>query len=72
MNYKLIMSKNMRFLDFVKPLMFLIQQIKPPNRKLNKRNKIVGNAIVLFIYLICCHIPLYGICKSIRSAHFTG
>ena len=56
-----------RFLDLVKPVMFLIPQIKPPMRKINKRDKFVWSAIALFIYLICCQIPLYGIYKSTGS-----
>ena len=48
-----------RFLDLVKPVMFLIPQIKAPIRKVNKRDKFVWSAIALFIYLICCQIPLY-------------
>ena len=45
----------------------LIPQIKPPTRKVNKRDKFVWSAIALFIYLICCQIPLYGIYKSTGS-----
>ena len=56
-----------RFLDLVKPVMFLIPQIKAPIRKVNKRDKFVWSAIALFIYLICCQIPLYGIYKSTGS-----
>jgi protein transport protein SEC61 subunit alpha len=56
-----------RFLDLVKPVMFLIPQIKAPMRKINKRDKFVWSAIALFIYLICCQIPLYGIYKSTGS-----
>jgi protein transport protein SEC61 subunit alpha len=47
--------------------MFLIPQIKPPMRKINKRDKFVWSALALFIYLICCQIPLYGIYKSTGS-----
>lgn len=53
-----------RFLDLVKPVMFLIPQIKAPIRKVNKRDKFVWSAIGLLIYLICCQIPLYGIYKN--------
>ena len=56
-----------RFLDLVKPVMFLIPQIKAPIRKVNKRDKFVWSAIGLLIYLICCQIPLYGIYKSTGS-----
>ena len=61
------MNKKVRFLDLVKPVMFLIPQINPPKKKVNKRDKFVWSAIALFIYLICCQIPLYGIYKSTGS-----
>ena len=56
-----------RFLDLVKPVMFLIPQIKTPERKVLKKDRFVWSAIALFIYLICCQIPLYGIYKSAGS-----
>ena len=56
-----------RFLDLVKPVMFLIPQIKTPERKVTKHDRFVWSAIALFIYLICCQIPLYGIYKSTGS-----
>ena len=56
-----------RFLDLVKPVMFLIPQIKTPDRKVTKHDRFVWSAIALFIYLICCQIPLYGIYKSTGS-----
>ena len=62
------MEKNkVRFLDLVKPVMFLIPQIKAPMKKIGKRDKIIWSAIALFIYLICCQNPLYGIYKSAGS-----
>lgn len=58
---------NVRFLNLVKPVMFLVPEIKPPIREVNKRDKLIWTAIALFIYLICCQIPLYGIYKSSDS-----
>ena len=56
-----------RFLDLVKPVMFLIPQIKKPTKNVSRNDKFVWSAISLFIYLICCQIPLYGIYKSTGS-----
>ena len=53
-----------RFLNLVKPVIFLIPEIKAPIRAVNKKDKFIWTAIALFIYLICCQIPLYGIYKS--------
>jgi len=53
-----------RFLNLVKPLMFLVPSIKEPNKMIQKKDRFIWTAIALFIYLICCQIPLYGIYKS--------
>jgi protein transport protein SEC61 subunit alpha len=55
---------NLRFLDLVKPVMFLIPEISTPTKQIMKRDKFLWTAIALFIYLICSQIPLYGIYKS--------
>ena len=58
---------NVRFLDLVKPVMFMVPEIKAPIKQVNKRDKFIWTAIALFIYSICCQIPLYGIYKSSGS-----
>jgi len=35
--------------------------------QISKRDKFIWTAIALFIYLICCQIPLYGIYKSSQT-----
>lgn len=56
-----------KFLNLVKPLMFLVPSIKEPNKLITKNNRFIWTAIALFIYLICCQIPLYGIYQSSNS-----
>ena len=56
-----------RFLNLVKPVMFLIPEIREPVKAVSKRDKFIWTAIALFIYLICCQIPLYGIYKSSQT-----
>ena len=53
-----------KFLDLVKPLMFMVPSIKEPTKVVQKHHRFIWTAIALFIYLICCQIPLYGIYKS--------
>lgn len=53
-----------RFLNLVKPVMFLVPEIPKPMKAVSKNDKMIWTAIALFIYLICCQIPLYGIYKS--------
>ena len=50
-----------RLIQLVTPVMHLLPEVEPPLRKnLAFREKMLWTAIVLFIYLICCQIPLYG------------
>lgn len=55
---------NIKFLNLVKPLMFLVPSIKEPTKVIGKTDRFIWTAIALFIYLICCQIPLYGIFNS--------
>jgi len=50
-----------RFLHLVKPMMFLLPEVEQPDRKVPFREKVLWTAISLFIFLVCCQIPLYGI-----------
>ena len=54
------MSSGVRLIQLVTPVMGLLPEIAPPGRKQNFREKMLWTAMTLFIYLICCQIPLYG------------
>jgi protein transport protein SEC61 subunit alpha len=58
---------NIKFLNLVKPVMFMVPEIKPPMKKVQKRDRFIWTVIALFIYLVCCQIPLYGIYQSSNS-----
>ena len=58
------MGESIRFINLIKPIMWLIPEIKKPNKEIKKQEKFVWTAITLFIFLICSQIPLYGIYKS--------
>jgi len=53
-----------KFLQLFQPLMFLIPEVAKPKTEIKKQQKFVWTAIILFIFLICSQIPLYGIYKS--------
>ncbi|CAF1619659.1 unnamed protein product, partial [Didymodactylos carnosus] len=53
-----------KFLEFVKPFCQLIPEIQKPERKIQFREKVLWTAITLFIFLVCCQIPLFGIMSS--------
>jgi len=44
--------------------MVFIPEIQNPERKIQFREKILWTAVTLFIFLVCCQIPLFGIMSS--------
>lgn len=56
--------------QFVKPVMPFLPQVSQPDRKVPFKEKVLWTAITLFIYLVCCQIPLYGIRSSESSDPF--
>lgn len=60
----------MRFLHLVKPVMCILPEVATPDRKIPFREKIVWTAMTLFIFLVCCQIPIYGIVTSKSSDPF--
>jgi len=45
----------------VKPCMCVLPEVSAPDRKIPFREKVLWTAISLFVFLVCCQIPLYGI-----------
>jgi len=60
----------MRFLHLVKPFMAILPEVQTPERKIPFKEKVLWTAITLFVYLVCCQIPLYGIRASDSSDPF--
>uniref|UniRef100_A0A7S1PAD4 Translocon Sec61/SecY plug domain-containing protein n=1 Tax=Vitrella brassicaformis TaxID=1169539 RepID=A0A7S1PAD4_9ALVE len=58
------MSGKFRFLNLIKPVMCVLPEVSTPDRKIPFKEKILWTAISLFIFLVCCQIPLYGIMTS--------
>merc|ERR1712232_1532613 len=50
-----------RLLNLVKPCMCILPEVSTPDRKTPFREKVLWTAISLFVFLVCCQIPLYGI-----------
>lgn len=57
----------MRFLHLIRPVMFVLPEVASPDRKIPLREKLLWTTITLFIYLVCCQIPIYGI-QSAKSS----
>ncbi|KAK0167559.1 hypothetical protein PV327_004940 [Microctonus hyperodae] len=53
-----------KFLEVIKPFCSILPEIAKPQRKIQFREKVLWTAITLFIFLVCCQIPLFGIMSS--------
>jgi len=61
------MGGSFRFLDLLRPAMVILPEVASPERRVPFREKILWTLITLFIFLVCCQIPLYGV-KTSNSA----
>lgn len=59
-----------KIIHFLEPAFKLFPTIDKPNRFINNKEKILYTAITLFIYLVCCQIPIYGVLRSEGSDPF--
>merc|ERR1719331_1685892 len=59
-----------RFLELIRPVMCVLPEVAAPDRKIPFREKVLWTIITLFIFLVCCQIPLYGIKNSKSSDPF--
>ena len=50
--------------------MHVLPEVASPDRKIPFREKLLWTTITLFIFLVCCQIPLYGIQTSKSSDPF--
>merc|ERR1711998_458897 len=50
-----------RFLELVRPFMCVLPEVKSPDKPRPFKERVLWTAITLFIFLVCCQIPLYGI-----------
>lgn len=51
------------YLQYIQPLCVFLPEIRKPTKKVSFREKSTYTAVVLFIFLLCCQIPLFGIEK---------
>uniref|UniRef100_A0A7S0G5Z8 Translocon Sec61/SecY plug domain-containing protein n=1 Tax=Rhodosorus marinus TaxID=101924 RepID=A0A7S0G5Z8_9RHOD len=60
----------MRVLNLVKPFMGILPEIEQPGKVVPFKEKVLWTSITLFIYLVCCQIPLYGVVNTKSSDPF--
>eukprot|EP00922_Rhytidocystis_sp_ex-Travisia-forbesii_P038431 GHVS01057253.1.p1 GENE.GHVS01057253.1~~GHVS01057253.1.p1 ORF type:complete len:505 (+),score=77.21 GHVS01057253.1:96-1517(+) len=58
------MAKGFRFLNLIKPVMCVLPEVQTADRKIPFKEKVLWTLVSLFVFLICCQIPLYGIMTS--------
>ena len=56
-------SLSKRILKGLEPLMGLVPEVPGPTNPINIKDKMMWTVIILFLYLVCSQIPLYGIQK---------
>jgi len=54
----------------IKPIMCILPEVASPDRKIPFREKALWTIVTLFIFLVCCQIPLYGVVTSKSSDPF--
>jgi protein transport protein SEC61 subunit alpha len=59
-----------RLFKLLAPAVSLFPSVSTPMNFISTREKTVITAITLFIYLLCCQIPLYGVLRAEGSDPF--
>jgi protein transport protein SEC61 subunit alpha len=59
-----------RFIELLEPLMAFLPEVAQPDRRIPFREKILWTVIVLFIFLVCSQIPLFGVLHSNNADPF--
>merc|ERR1712054_106199 len=69
-NEPIMSSGGVRFLNLIKPMVCVLPEVESPDRRIPFKEKILWTSISLFVFLVCCQIPLYGIKTSSSSDPF--
>eukprot|EP00397_Hematodinium_sp_SG-2012_P009312 GEMP01009394.1.p1 GENE.GEMP01009394.1~~GEMP01009394.1.p1 ORF type:complete len:474 (+),score=68.66 GEMP01009394.1:69-1490(+) len=64
------MGGKFRFLNLMKPMMCVLPEVEQPDRRIPFKEKLLWTSISLFVFLVCCQIPLYGIMSNKSSDPF--
>lgn len=60
----------MRFLHLIRPVLGFIPDVVAPQRQIPFKEKAIWTVVTLFIFLVCCQIPLYGVSSASSSDPF--
>jgi len=50
-----------KFLYLIRPIMCVLPEVQSPDRPVPFKQQMLWTAVTLFIFLVCCQIPLFGI-----------
>lgn len=53
-----------KVLELLSPFVAVLPEVRKPERKIQFKEKVLWTAVTLFIFLVCCQIPLFGIMSS--------
>jgi protein transport protein SEC61 subunit alpha len=53
-----------KILDYLRPFIAVLPEVQKPDRKVQFKEKVLWTAVTLFIFLVCCQIPLFGIMST--------
>jgi protein transport protein SEC61 subunit alpha len=59
-----------RFIELLEPMMAFLPEVAEPDRRIPFREKVLWTVIVLFIFLVCSQIPLFGVLHSNNADPF--
>ena len=60
----------MRFLDLMRPALWVLPEVAAPDRRIPFKERVLWTSVCLFVFLVCCQIPLYGISVNKSSDPF--
>jgi len=50
-----------KILSYVRPFQPILPEIEKPKKKVELKERLLWTLVVLFVYLVCCQIPVYGL-----------
>ncbi len=56
-----------RFLQALSPFVRIMPEVKAPDREVSFREKVVWTLLVLIVFLVMSHMPLYGVDKNVGT-----
>lgn len=57
-------EQSFRLLNLIKPCLWILPEVNAPEHRVPFKEKVCWTAISLFVFLVCCQIPVYGIVTS--------